>query len=232
MKKALVAALAAVVLAAAALSVFVGARSLTADEKALIEKLNTKIEVADGSFMLPPEAVMQAENYLASSDTPLTAEQASAIAAQFDAAVAVVKKEDTGEASGWSFAAKKEILTCVKTAAGVLNLSVVVDVAQKAAVLRDGQGATLSVNDQLFMVTGDAVPGDLNGDTLVTAADAIYLLYHRLFGEVRYPVSQPADFTNDGNVTAADAIYLLYHTLFGAERYPLAPPPSKSSLVR
>ena len=72
--------------------------------------------------------------------------------------------------------------------------------------------------------------GDLDGSETVTAADAIYLLYHTLFGEARYPVSQPVDFTGDGNVNAEDAIYLLYHTLFGAERYPLAAAPAKQAL--
>ena len=64
-------------------------------------------------------------------------------------------------------------------------------------------------------------PGDLNGDGSVTAEDAVYLLYHTLFGAERYPVAGSCDFDKDGAVTAGDAVYLLYHTLFGAERYPL-----------
>jgi hypothetical protein len=66
------------------------------------------------------------------------------------------------------------------------------------------------------------VAGELDGDGAVSSADAIYLLYHTLFGSDRYPVNQPVDFYGDGNTSSADAIYLLYYTLFGAGRYPLA----------
>lgn len=62
---------------------------------------------------------------------------------------------------------------------------------------------------------------DLDGDAAVTSGDAIYLLYHTLFGSERYPVSGNCDYDKDGSITSGDAIYLLYHTLFGSERYPI-----------
>lgn len=64
-----------------------------------------------------------------------------------------------------------------------------------------------------------ALRGDMNGDGLVTDADAIYLLYHTFFPE-DYPLTQDGDFNGDNAVTDADAIYLLYHTFFPAD-YPL-----------
>lgn len=63
------------------------------------------------------------------------------------------------------------------------------------------------------------LPGDLNGDDVVTDADAIYLLY-ATFDEANYPLNQEADFNGDGEVTDADAIYLLYAT-FDPENYTL-----------
>ena len=63
--------------------------------------------------------------------------------------------------------------------------------------------------------------GDVNGDGVVTDADAVYLLYYTFFGDGEYPVNQPCDFNGDGVVTDADAVYLLYYTFFGAEEYPL-----------
>lgn len=74
-------------------------------------------------------------------------------------------------------------------------------------------------------VTALCTDGDVNGDSLVEAADAINLLYHVFFGSDRYPVNQNqnCDFDGNGKVEAADAIYLLYHVFFGTERYPLYP---------
>lgn len=65
------------------------------------------------------------------------------------------------------------------------------------------------------------LPGDVNGDLKVTSADAIYLLYHTLLGDSRYPLNQPVEYNGDGKVTSTDAIYLLYHVLLGDSRYPL-----------
>ena len=67
----------------------------------------------------------------------------------------------------------------------------------------------------------EVAAGDLDGNRAVNSADAIYLLYHTLFGNARYPVSQEVDYDKNETVNSADAIYLLYHTLFGSGRYPL-----------
>ncbi len=61
--------------------------------------------------------------------------------------------------------------------------------------------------------------GDMNGDNLVTDADAIYLLYYTFFPN-DYPLNQNGDFNGDELITDADAIYLLYHTFFPND-YPL-----------
>ena len=66
----------------------------------------------------------------------------------------------------------------------------------------------------------ETLPGDFNGDDLVTDKDAIYLLWHTLF-PADYPLPSDADFNGDGLITDKDAIYLLWHTLFPAD-YPLS----------
>lgn len=63
--------------------------------------------------------------------------------------------------------------------------------------------------------------GDVDGNNVIDSDDAIHLLYHILFGEEGYPISQPVDYDKNGRTDSDDAIYLLYHILFGAENYPL-----------
>ena len=68
-------------------------------------------------------------------------------------------------------------------------------------------------------VVPSAILGDLDGNKSITAKDAIYVLYHSLYGD-EYPLNQDCDFNDDGFVTADDAIYLLYYVLFG-DIYPI-----------
>lgn len=64
--------------------------------------------------------------------------------------------------------------------------------------------------------------GDVNNDSVVNSADAIWLLRHTLFPS-KYVINQPADFNNDGKEDSGDAIWLLRHTLFPS-KYPLHTP--------
>ena len=63
--------------------------------------------------------------------------------------------------------------------------------------------------------------GDLNNNITIETNDAIYLLYHVMLGENKYPVNQPTDYNGDGKVDTNDAIYLLYHVMLGNDKYPL-----------
>ena len=67
----------------------------------------------------------------------------------------------------------------------------------------------------------EVVKGDMDGDGMVSDADAMYLLRYTLFGESRYPLNQGGDVDGSGNISDADAMYLLRYTLFGDSRYPL-----------
>ena len=66
-----------------------------------------------------------------------------------------------------------------------------------------------------------AAAGDLDGNDIVDADDAIYVLYYTIFGAEEYPLNQDVDYDEDGAVTSDDAIYLLYHVVFGEELYPI-----------
>lgn len=66
------------------------------------------------------------------------------------------------------------------------------------------------------------IKGDLNDDGAVDGDDAIYALYHTLYGETDYPLNQSIDFDGNGSVDGDDAVYLLYYSLFGDQFYPLS----------
>lgn len=65
------------------------------------------------------------------------------------------------------------------------------------------------------------ITGDMDSSGEVNASDAVYLLYHTIYGANEYPLAQSGDLNGDGSVNASDAVYLLYNTLFGDTDYPL-----------
>ncbi len=67
-----------------------------------------------------------------------------------------------------------------------------------------------------------ALVGDYNGSGTLSTADAVYLLYHTLFGNEEYPITQDGDSNGDGIVDGADATHLLFNILFGSDDYPLS----------
>lgn len=70
----------------------------------------------------------------------------------------------------------------------------------------------------------NAIRGDVDGDGKVNSADAIYLLYHVMWGSQGYPINQNGDMDGNGKVNSDDAIYLLYHVMFGEGQYPIIKP--------
>lgn len=65
------------------------------------------------------------------------------------------------------------------------------------------------------------IPGDMDSNKKVNSNDAVYLLYHSLFGKEDYPIKQSGDIDGNGKSDSNDAVYLLYHCLFGNEEYPV-----------
>ena len=92
-----------------------------------------------------------------------------------------------------------------------------------------GQTRTVSVN-HTFDAEGvctlcgalDCIPGDIDGNEVVTQDDAVYLLLHTMFGDMFYPLNgAEGDIDGSGVVDQDDAVYLLLHTMFGDMFYPL-----------
>lgn len=106
------------------------------------------------------------------------------------------------------------------------------DVAQSTDITLDGSVLTDSLTNEIALNFVDSsleippkitIAGDVNRDEILSAYDAIYLLYNDLYGGEEYPLSGNCDFNSSGAVDSNDAVYLLYHVVFGEELYPLYP---------
>ncbi|MBO5933535.1 MAG: bacterial Ig-like domain-containing protein [Bacteroidaceae bacterium] len=105
------------------------------------------------------------------------------------------------------------------TSEAVINYSVsgAASILGINAITVEWQGKTCS-----FDITVTCVPGDIDGDKVVTQDDAVYLLLNTMFGEAFYPLNNaPGDIDNNGTVNQDDAVYLLLHSMFGEMFYPL-----------
>lgn len=76
----------------------------------------------------------------------------------------------------------------------------------------------------LFSAVGttSALVGDFNGSGTLSSSDAVYLLYHTLFGGEEYPITQNGDVNGDGRLDSDDATFLLFNVLFGDDDYPMS----------
>ena len=81
-----------------------------------------------------------------------------------------------------------------------------------------------TVCTRVFYTEGipEYLPGDADGDSVLTTDDAVYLLLHTMFGAADYPLAIPdPDMDGDGTLTTDDAVYLLLHVMFGETDYPI-----------
>ena len=112
----------AIVMVVALATMTAGARTLTAEEKALFQQFRDKVAVSDGAFRLPEEVLVQGENWLMQQDFQLTAEQIAIIKAEFVAAQNVVREANTGKPINWTQAQKDAVLFHIDNAAQQVGL--------------------------------------------------------------------------------------------------------------
>ena len=93
--------------------------------------------------------------------------------------------------------------------------------ADQPTNFRSGANEVTLVGGPSEPPTPSVLRGDVNGDGVLTNADAIYLLRNIMLGD-SYPINQGGDMNGDGTITNADAIYLLRNIMLG-DSYPLAP---------
>ena len=79
--------------------------------------------------------------------------------------------------------------------------------------LASGDSITCTVCGKLYL------PGDFDGDWLVTESDVIWLLWHTV-DPASYSLVSSGDYDGDGTITEADVIHLLWHTV-DPDNYPL-----------
>ncbi|MBR4288817.1 MAG: hypothetical protein IKT50_05220 [Clostridia bacterium] len=131
----------------------VSARTLTDEEKALIDYLKEASKILDDGTRDIASALVQGENYIAALSTPLTEKQISLIKAEVEKAVAAAKTEESGNVMEWSEETRNEVLDCVDDAAQIVGCTAVVDVNGKESV-KDNTGKTIVATNEVIKPTG------------------------------------------------------------------------------
>jgi hypothetical protein len=115
----------------------------------------------------------------------------------------------------------KRILTFILAIMMSLNMNVNIFAAQDTA----DSNTILDVDEMAEMISASSrnsdtkIPGDMNGDSKLNSADAIYLLRHTIMPD-KYPIIGSGDVNGDDKLNSADAIYLLRHTIM-PDKYPI-----------
>lgn len=82
---------------------------------------------------------------------------------------------------------------------------------QVLTVTAEGQREYFTVRNSLPQPV--KVPGDMDGDTIVTNSDVIALMWHTLFPDTN-PIQGDGDVTGDSTITNDDVVKLLWYVLF------------------
>lgn len=88
----------------------------------------------------------------------------------------------------------------------------------------DNTDNEIVVNSEIIsgsITINNAIRGDMDNNGKLNSNDAVYLLYHVMFGKNDYPIHQSGDMDGNDKVNSNDAVYLLYHIMFGEEDYPI-----------
>ena len=158
MKK-LIAVLLAVLFVAALLPMSVSARNMTTEEKELFAYLRdaAKIIDPDGSRN-SAEAIAQGENYIATLENPLTAQQIAMIKEEVQKAVDEVKSQTNGNVQDWDTDTRNEVLNHINGAAGVLDFTVTAGNKGNLTV-KDETGKTIVATGNIIKTTGFSAEG-------------------------------------------------------------------------
>ena len=131
----------------------------------------------------------------------------------------------------------KRILTFILAIMMILNMNVNIFAAQDTAdshAVPDADEIAEIISSQVEDSTtldeteiisaesknsGTKMLGDMNGDSKLNSADAIYLLRHTIMPN-KYPITGTGDVNGDDKLNSADAIYLLRHTIM-PDKYPI-----------
>ena len=101
------------------MSLSVSARTLTAGEQGIFDKLREGVQTADGKFYLPEATIVGGENYQkgTTAEYQLTQAQVDEIMRQIDLANQAVIDSGTGNAYKWTSKTRVAVLTAIDNAA-------------------------------------------------------------------------------------------------------------------
>ena len=185
-----------------------GQRNLTTKEKGIFALLRSPVEVSDGRYRLPEEAVQTGENYLSSLETPLTDIQIFAIMDYASKAINVISTSGTGDLTKWPEGSKNSFLENIDGIAQQLGLRARRTNNGAIEIYEPGTGTVITRQDRLVLM------GDVNDDGKVNKGDLTLLLQYFAafdFSEMKpsVEIGPGADVNGDGKIDTADLIRLV-----------------------
>lgn len=156
MKKISAILVALVLVAASAITAF--AAGINSNEQAILDELNTTVQMKGSTMSIPAAYVNQAENYFNTVD--VTAEESKQIIAFIEEGKAILAKSDAENILDLTFAEKQELLASGRKAVGVLGMTMTYNKADKTLTIITPQGET-AFNATPKLVTKGANAGTI-----------------------------------------------------------------------
>lgn len=142
------------------------ASGINAEEQKILNTLTAGVNVNGKMVMLDASYMNAAENYLNSDGVSITADQASVVVNQIEAAKKVLVDNNITDLTKVSKKLQDQIIAYSKTAAEELGLTLVADYTSKKIIIKDASGKVIftvskvkqdSNGNTTFVVDGDII---------------------------------------------------------------------------
>lgn len=131
------------------------ADGINANEQAILDNLKSSVTVEGKTVTVPSDYIVAAEKYFATEGVDLTAEDASVVNTQIEAAKQIIIDEKVTDLTTIKKSAQDKILSHAQVAAKQLGVTLEVDYSSKTIIVKDKNGNELLKVEKTIKNTGD-----------------------------------------------------------------------------